>query len=79
LGKTLVFGTDGIKAAYESIKKGELSGTVDSFPIWTGQVALDVALRLHGGQKLPRVVQTPQAVVTKFNVGTYEAIAQNGK
>jgi ribose transport system substrate-binding protein len=79
LGKTQVFGTDGIKAAYESIKKGELTGTVDSFPIWTGQVALEVALRLHGGQKLPRVVQTPQAVVTKFNVGTYEAIAQNGK
>lgn len=79
LGKTLVFGTDGIKAAYESIKKGELTGTVDSFPIWTGQISVDVALRLHAGQKLPRVITTPQAVVTKDNIATYEPIAQNGK
>jgi ribose transport system substrate-binding protein len=79
LGKTLVFGTDGIKAAYEAVKKGDLAGTVDSFPIWTGQVALDVALRLNAGQKLPRVVATPQALVTKANIGTYEPIAQNGK
>ncbi|GHF37019.1 ribose transport system substrate-binding protein [Deinococcus metalli] len=72
LGKTLVFGTDGINAAYDSIKKGELTGTVDSFPILTGEVAVEVAVRLLGGQKLPRVVATPQALVMKDNMAQYE-------
>lgn len=72
LGKTLVFGTDGINAAYDSIKKGELTGTVDSFPILTGEVAVEVAVRLLGGQTLPRVVATPQALVMKDNMAQYE-------
>ncbi|MGY2894744.1 sugar ABC transporter substrate-binding protein [Deinococcus sp. UYEF24] len=72
LGKTLVFGTDGINAAYDSIKKGELTGTVDSFPILTGEVAVEVAVRLLAGQKLPKVVATPQALVMKSNMAQYE-------
>ncbi|WP_019011664.1 substrate-binding domain-containing protein [Deinococcus aquatilis] len=72
LGKTLVFGTDGINAAYDSIKKGELTGTVDSFPSLTGEVAVEVAVRLLAGQKLPRVVATPQALVMKNTVAKYE-------
>jgi ribose transport system substrate-binding protein len=31
--KVAVFGTDGISDAYKSIKAGELTGTVDSFPV----------------------------------------------
>ncbi|GGK99520.1 sugar ABC transporter substrate-binding protein [Deinococcus radiotolerans] len=72
LGKTLVFGTDGINAAYDSIKKGELTGTVDSFPVLTGEVAMEVTVRLLAGQKLPRVIATPQALVTKANYKQYE-------
>ena len=72
LGKTLVFGTDGIGAAYDSIKKGELTGTVDSFPVLTGEVAMEVAVRLLGGQKLPRVIATPQALITKDNYAKYQ-------
>ncbi len=66
-----VFGTDGISDAYASIRAGELDGTVDSFPVLTGEVAMEVALRLLGGQDLPRVVSTPQALVTQENVETY--------
>jgi len=66
-----VIGTDGISDAYKSIKDGELTATVDSFPILTGEVAMEVALRLYAGQKLPRVVATPQALVTKDNVARY--------
>jgi ribose transport system substrate-binding protein len=72
LGKTLVFGTDGINAAYDSIKKGELTGTVDSFPILTGEVAVEVAVRLMAGQKLPKVIATPQALVMKDTLAKYE-------
>lgn len=71
--KVVVFGTDGISDAYDSIKAGELTGTVDSFPVLTGEVAMEVALRLLGGQELPRVVATPQALITKDNVETFAA------
>lgn len=71
--KVVVFGTDGISDAYASIKAGELTGTVDSFPVLTGEVSMEVALRLLGGQALPRVVSTPQALITKDNVDTFAA------
>ncbi|NUB45276.1 substrate-binding domain-containing protein [Fertoebacter nigrum] len=66
-----VFGTDGISDAYAAIRAGDLTGTVDSFPVLTGEVALEVALRLLAGQDLPRVVATPQALVTADNVETF--------
>lgn len=71
-GKVAVFGTDGISDAYASIKAGELTGTVDSFPVLTGEVALETALRLVAGQKLPRVVATPQALITADNLSRYQ-------
>ena len=70
--KVVVFGTDGISDAYKSIEAGELTGTVDSFPVLTGEVAMEVALRLVSGQKLPRVVATPQALITKGNIKDYQ-------
>lgn len=69
--KVVVFGTDGISDAYASIRAGELTGTVDSFPMLTGEVAMETALRLVGKQELPRVVTTPQALITKDNVETF--------
>ncbi|TJZ91414.1 ABC transporter substrate-binding protein [Paracoccus gahaiensis] len=66
-----VFGTDGISDAYASIRAGDLTGTVDSFPVLTGEVAMEVVLRLIGGQELPRVVATPQALITADNVEEY--------
>lgn len=71
LGQISVIGTDGISDAYASILAGELTGTVDSFPVLTGEVALEVALRLLGGQDLPRVVSTPQALITLANYDRY--------
>ncbi|MGO8081224.1 sugar ABC transporter substrate-binding protein [Rhizobium leguminosarum] len=70
--KVVVFGTDGISDAYKSIAAGELTGTVDSFPVLTGEVAMEVALRLVAGQKLPRVVATPQALITKDNINDFQ-------
>jgi ribose transport system substrate-binding protein len=66
----LVVGVDGIGEAYDSIKKGGMSATVDSFPKYKGQIAVEVALRVLGGQKLPRVVWTPQALIDSTNVNT---------
>jgi ribose transport system substrate-binding protein len=73
LKQVTVIGTDGISDAYKSILAGELTGTVDSFPVLTGEVALDVSLRLLAGQHLPRVVATPQALITKANYARYKS------
>jgi len=72
-GKVAVFGTDGISDAYASIRAGDLSGTVDSFPVLTGEVALEAALRIVAKQNLPRVVTRPQALITRDNVERYKA------
>ena len=64
----LVVGVDGIGEAYDSIKRGEMDATVDSFPYYKGQVAVEAALRILGGQSLPRVIWTPQALIDSSNV-----------
>jgi len=68
IGKLTIIGTDGVGEAYDSIRAGELTGTVDSFPELTGQTSVDVVLRLMAGQKLPRVVYSPQNLITKKNI-----------
>lgn len=67
-GKVLVIGTDGIEDAYAAIRSGDLTATVDSYPYLTGQVSVDVALRILGGQSVPRAVYTPQQLITAENV-----------
>lgn len=66
----LVVGVDGIGEAYDSIKKGELDATIDSFPYYKGQVAVEMAVRKIGGQEIPRVIWTPQALIDSKNVNT---------
>lgn len=64
----LVVGVDGTGEAYESIRKGELDATVDSFPFYKSQIASEMMLRVINGQKVPRVVWTPQALIDSTNV-----------
>lgn len=66
----LVVGVDGIGEAYESIRKGEMDATIDSFPKYKGQVAVEVSMRVLAGQELPRVIWTPQALIDRTNVDT---------
>lgn len=66
----LVVGVDGIGEAYDSIRKGELSATIDSFPYYKAQIATECALRVLAGQNLPRVIWTPQALIDSTNVDT---------
>lgn len=64
----LVVGVDGIGEAYDSIRKGELDATIDSFPLYKAQIAGEVTLRLLAGQEIPRVIWTPQALIDSTNV-----------
>ncbi|HET6497799.1 MAG TPA: substrate-binding domain-containing protein [Coriobacteriia bacterium] len=66
----LVVGVDGIGEAYASIRAGEMDATVDSFPLYKGQVAVEMTIRQLGGQELPRVIWTPQALIDSTNVDT---------
>lgn len=64
----LVVGVDGIGEAYDSIRKGELDATIDSFPFYKAQIAGEIILRSLGGQEIPRVLWTPQALIDSENV-----------
>ena len=64
----LVVGVDGIGEAYDSIRRGELDATIDSFPFYKAQIAGEVMLRRLGGQEIPRVLWTPQALIDSENV-----------
>ncbi|XMB72959.1 substrate-binding domain-containing protein [Mycoplasmatota bacterium WC30] len=64
----MIVGVDGISEAYDAIRDGKLDATVDSFPLYKGQIAVEMALRLLAGQEVPRVVHTPQALITVANV-----------
>lgn len=66
----LVVGVDGIGEAYDSIRAGELDATIDSFPLYKAQIAGEAMLRVIGGQELPRVIWTPQALIDNTNVDT---------
>lgn len=68
LGKVIVVGVDGTGDAYKSIEAGELTATVDQFPADNGSAAVEVALRILGGQDIPKVVSTPIEVVDKDNM-----------
>lgn len=69
----LVVGVDGIGEAYDSIRSGKLDATIDSFPFYKAQIATECTLRLLGGQELPRVIWTPQALIDSTNVDTAAA------
>ncbi len=66
----LVVGVDGIGEAYDSIRNGGMDATIDSFPFYKSQIAAEACLRLLGGQELPRVIWTPQALIDNTNVDT---------
>ncbi|MFP4579646.1 MAG: substrate-binding domain-containing protein [Candidatus Sumerlaeia bacterium] len=67
----IVVGTDGIGPAYDAIRDGSLSATVDSFPYHTGKIALEVMLRILEGQDVPPVIFSPQELITKDNANLY--------
>ena len=76
----LVVGVDGIGEAYDSIRRGELDATIDSFPFYKAQIAGEVMLRSLGGQEIPRVLWTPQALIDSEHVDkpAEEIIGWNG-
>jgi len=71
IGKVVIIGVDGISAAYDSIKHGEMTATADQFLEKVGETTMEVALRIAAGQKVPRVVATFQTVVDKDTMAKF--------
>lgn len=67
VGDCLVIGTDGTSEAYDSIKNGELSATVDCFPFYMSQISTEMLIRKLAGQEVPKVIYTPQVVIDITN------------
>lgn len=67
LGKVLVVGTDGTTEALESIKAGELSATMNDFPYFQSQVAVEMLVRRLAGQEVPKYIYSPHAIVDSEN------------
>lgn len=71
VGDVIVVGVDGNGDAYASIKKGEMTATVDQFLFDNGYAAVEVALRILGGQDIPKVVSTPIEVIDADNMNQF--------
>lgn len=73
IGEVLLVGCDGTSEALGSVEAGELSATVNNFPYYMSQIGLEMMLRQMGGQDIPKVIYTPQAVIDKDNAGEDDA------
>lgn len=67
-GQIIVVGNDGTSEALQSIKDGQLDATVNIYPFFAGKISVDIALRALGGQELPKVIYTNQALIDSTNV-----------
>lgn len=68
LGECYVVGTDGTSEAIESIREGELSATVNSYPYYLAKIGVEMLIRKLEGQDVPKVIYTPQVVIDIDNV-----------
>lgn len=70
-GEIIVVGTDGVPDAIQSVRDGNMSATVASFPYEMGRTALEVAIRLLEGQDVPSTVVSQQELITAENVDEF--------
>lgn len=70
-GKVLVFGIDATKDACVAVKDGRLSGTVFQDAAGQGKKAVEVAVQIAAGEKVPKTIFIPYLPVDKSNVDQY--------
>src|SRR5262249_36575710 len=76
-GEIAVGGFDALPNALLAIEQGRLAGTVSQRPRTIGRLALELAVRVHGGERVPPIVETDVELVTPENVAaiSLEALA----
>jgi inositol transport system substrate-binding protein len=71
LDKTIVAGIDATQDALASMKSGDLKVTVFQNAAGQGQGAVDTALKIIKGEKVPSIVWIPFELVTPANLANY--------
>jgi ABC-type sugar transport system substrate-binding protein len=71
LDKTIVAGIDATQDALASMKAGELKVTVFQNAAGQGQGAVDTAMKIIKGEKVPPMVWIPFELVTPANLSQY--------
>ena len=71
LDKTIVAGVDATQDALASMKAGELKVTVFQNAAGQGQGAVDTAMKIIKGEKVPSMVWIPFELVTPANLSQY--------
>ena len=71
LDKTIVAGVDATQDALASMKAGELKVTVFQNAAGQGQGAVDTAMKIINGEKVPPMVWIPFELVTPANLSQY--------
>lgn len=71
LSKTIVAGVDATQDALASMKAGELKVTVFQNAAGQGQGAVDTAMKIIKGEKVPSMVWIPFELVTPANLSQY--------
>jgi ABC-type sugar transport system substrate-binding protein len=66
-----VVGTDGVPEAVSGVRKGTMTATVSPLPYWEGYWAVESAVRLLEGQKVPAWVVAPAQLITKDSVDKF--------
>lgn len=73
LDKTIVAGVDATQDALTAMKNGELKVTVFQNAAGQGKGAVDTALKLSRGEKLPSMIWVPFELVTPANLKNYQS------
>jgi ribose transport system substrate-binding protein len=63
-----VLGYDAVSGALQSVKEGEMVGTVAQFPAEMGIQGVQAALKMISGEKVPEVIFTKTEVIDSNNV-----------
>ena len=67
-GKVSIISVDGITAALQAVKSGELNGTISQYPYAEGQMAVQACTRLIRHQPVPNRVVAPIQLIDSSNV-----------
>lgn len=65
MNQVKIIGFDGTSDAVDSIKAGELAGTVAQQPYKIGQMGVEAAVKALKGEKLPETTYVPTKLITK--------------
>jgi ABC-type sugar transport system substrate-binding protein len=67
-GQIIVVGFDAIRDGRDAIKKGTMTGSVAQHPYEMGKIAVENAVKIINGEKLPDYMPVKIELITKANL-----------